>query len=1634
MDQSKERANDTSREPSGEPSTVHIDPNADPDEGYSRIDSMLRGNIETDIEKAPTEDDKVRDFKELSDKGGSRSASRNRSENLNPAGSGSRTGYSEGGSQDTKSSQMDKSQRTRDSQGQGSGRQRSSGRGPESRRDDVERLDTGRSGGSQRLQRATIEEVEHMDVEQLGRTQDAEIKKFSSKTKKDTTEAKPRPRLKTLKKLEIPEDDCVHILSEKEMKRREQGRLLDGDTPTDPSHSSVACECESDCLMSDSPHDGHCECESDCLMSDDEDDGQRGKKKNERDGDGGDDGKQEGQGLVSKMIADMLFRSAGGDEADRERARREKEEKEKEGSSERQKSITQPKGLDKIFRELWARHERKMEKEGVDDKADAPKIVPLKPGEEPESDAKAGSRLDPNESSKHSRRSRKSKTSHYYSYEGEESYQSSRSSSMPGDEDLEERGSTAENEDKDATGGQDHRKSKKTKQEEDDSKKKYDTREIYVRDVGIQVCLSLLPDILELTQLTNYKLKKAFLPSKKTKDSSTKRRPQWKIGRPMSMFGDPPALNRPRQSAWNERGVVNNQREARPWSVAQMNSKRASISEKNKEIGRKSKSLSPNRKSKVVSNAGQKENKGDGPTPEDMHMALINPLLKGKVKKHILEAPPPYSTNIPIYSVEYPPPSMVHRGIQVDQDVDRFDILLAITDVKFNSKTGIPQLEGLTAKKDEEFPYVIVDRPTKCYCNNNENEPFVSKYVRMSDKKQRRRAVKIGRAHSRKHRAKWLKTLGPKPKMKSARSMPRIKKPFPTRAKSPANSYDYGRHSALRSRHTPTESTSGSLIVDEPLNKYESTSQHSADSTGDFSASIVAPTKSSLAKSGQDKFQPCNTRPCTPRIHRSFHMKNEHQQPSNHFQQDVDDYHPYSDIAYTEFDDSNMLHDRNQEVMYDESTGSFGYSHERRHSRLPSVQSLDRRSRPSPKRPKRTPNCPGPVRAYRQTMSKRTRISENGKGRVKYSRRRDYDGSGSQSTEDIVKGPSKKRYTDIRMKHCDIIKKPNFGEKEYEYMRKDGRLKSKWKEAKDKNRKEGDNKGSDSEVDKTGSTGGSQSMRSGSSVSTEGEGESEDSQGNSRTSKAVSEFESDLNNEDGEGGSKDTLEFSKEAEGEERSQSESQMLASKSIGGSQSTVAESRGGSAIASRTDASRSAANSGTLKASSADQERERRTKSASSSKMSRSVENESNGVEVINLAENEMKSLSAPKSRNTASGSKSGSQSITKSSQRKSGSKGPTSLSASRSQDGSQLSNSRLSKSRDASGSKASQIIASGSKQSNMTLDLSQEKRSGSKQGSQANSEVSQRSKTSSIMASGTKNGFMSKSGSKSIDRSGSKSRTSSMGLSKSMSKGTSMSKNGSLSRGASKMEGSAQNISKQSKSQSKISASKSSSLRPSTTATTSSKFSQESRKSGNSSSTSGMRTGFSITSSSSTSEVTPSGEQGDQTLTSAANKSNSANQLTPNTTFTSKSRGSSQNSRTTKDPSSKSKNISSKARTSSALSTGSKSGSNIENRNKSDEKAEDFVLSKDSSGSTTSSSASNGPDGSSAAKTMTSEVPSKTESLSTAATDYLGPDDKDDDAGMTLTATGISMGKSSKASDSTSFDFATTTSAGSKSKKS
>ena len=65
--------------------------------------------------------------------------------------------------------------------------------------------------------------------------------------------------------------------------------------------------------------------------------------------------------------------------------------------------------------------------------------------------------------------------------------------------------------------------------------------------------------------------------------------------------------------------------------------------------------------------------------------------------------------------------------------VDRYDILLAVTDVPFDPKTGAPKMEGLKKIQEDEFPFVIVDQPTKCYCNNNENEVYKSPYLEVKD-------------------------------------------------------------------------------------------------------------------------------------------------------------------------------------------------------------------------------------------------------------------------------------------------------------------------------------------------------------------------------------------------------------------------------------------------------------------------------------------------------------------------------------------------------------------------------------------------------------------------------------------------------------------------------------------------------------------------------------------------------------------------------------------------------------------------------------------------------------------------------------------------------------------------------------
>ncbi len=118
----------------------------------------------------------------------------------------------------------------------------------------------------------------------------------------------------------------------------------------------------------------------------------------------------------------------------------------------------------------------------------------------------------------------------------------------------------------------------------------------------------------------------------------------------------------------------------------------------------------------------------------------------GKIKKHIFEGHQPYKIERPIYTMLNPPPCVANEALQTDPDVDRFDIILAVAHLEFDKETGMPILDGLLHDDDEEFPRVIVDTPSKCFCNNNENEIYKSPYVKMSNRKQirktQRQAVK----------------------------------------------------------------------------------------------------------------------------------------------------------------------------------------------------------------------------------------------------------------------------------------------------------------------------------------------------------------------------------------------------------------------------------------------------------------------------------------------------------------------------------------------------------------------------------------------------------------------------------------------------------------------------------------------------------------------------------------------------------------------------------------------------------------------------------------------------------------------------------------------------------------------------
>ena len=149
--------------------------------------------------------------------------------------------------------------------------------------------------------------------------------------------------------------------------------------------------------------------------------------------------------------------------------------------------------------------------------------------------------------------------------------------------------------------------------------------------------------------------------------------------------------------------------------------------------GRKrSKEYQKFKESKSKSPGGKGSSDRDPGDPANIDNLGLNEKT-GKLRKHIFAAGHPYSKEVKVNTIENPPPVMVHRGLQVDQDVDRYDILLAVTDVKFDPKTGAPKTDGLRKIQEDDFPWVIVDQPTKCYCNNNENEVYNSPYLEVKD-------------------------------------------------------------------------------------------------------------------------------------------------------------------------------------------------------------------------------------------------------------------------------------------------------------------------------------------------------------------------------------------------------------------------------------------------------------------------------------------------------------------------------------------------------------------------------------------------------------------------------------------------------------------------------------------------------------------------------------------------------------------------------------------------------------------------------------------------------------------------------------------------------------------------------------
>ena len=314
-----------------------------------------------------------------------------------------------------------------------------------------------------------------------------------------------------------------------------------------------------------------------------------------------------------------------------------------------------------------------------------------------------------------------------------------------------------------------------------------------------------------------------------------------------------------------------------------------------------------------------------------------------------------------------------------------------------------------------------------------------------------------------------LASLAPGGMVAGARKIPPT---APPPSQSLMQSYDEGQTYPIKPHYDDFDS----LSLTQPLfYGQDDTRSVSSDGSAEFSANVTASTRSFLAKSDNAKFIPCEAHPCTPRIHRKYHKVPKERgsrsvigstQNLNTRQQTYAKNHvPPADLLSENYNNDQL---RNQGAMY-WSDGSFGYEHRRRGAPLVDQQHMASRSldggRTGGIRKKVDPkNCPGPTKPYKNTASRvitHPLLPWNYQGDRSRSRSRSRGRRLAPVPHPFPQGeikkpskPKKRGYTDIRMKQCDIIKKPELGESETQYLRKDGKLEPDWKKSIDKLEKE----------------------------------------------------------------------------------------------------------------------------------------------------------------------------------------------------------------------------------------------------------------------------------------------------------------------------------------------------------------------------------------------------------------------------------------------------------------------------------------------------------------------------------------------------------------------------------------------------